>query len=95
MSHHHLTLAAIAVLFLTGCDRDVEYYQAHTDEAQAKLGECLKMDNPKEDNECNAAAAALNSTLSDRLSRYSNSIIPCFLYACWIDANRFSWRFSI
>jgi len=72
MPHRFLPLAAVAVLFLAGCSRDVAYYQEHTDEAQAKLEECLKMDNPKEDKECNAAAAALKKNLKNTVNNLLN-----------------------
>ncbi len=63
-----LPLTAAALLLLSSCSRDVQYYQEHTDEAQAKLGACLKMDNPKEDEECNAAAAALKKNLENTVN---------------------------
>ena len=68
MTQRFLPLTAAALLLLAGCSRDVQYYQEHTDEAKAKLGDCLKMDNPKQDEECNAAAAALKKNLENTVN---------------------------
>lgn len=68
------SLTAIALLFLSGCSRDVEYYQKHTDEAQTKLGECLKMDDPRQDEECVAAAEALKQSLENSVNNLMNLV---------------------
>ena len=68
MTQHILPLTAAALLLLSGCSRDVQSYQENTDEAKTKLGECLKLDNPKADDDCPAASAALKKNVENTVN---------------------------
>jgi len=63
-----LYAVAAAALLLSACSHDVEYYQKHTDEAQKKVSECLKMDDMSKDKECQAATDALKKNMQNTLN---------------------------
>ena len=63
-----LFAVSAAALLLGACSHDVEYYQKHTDEAQKKIAECLKMDDMSKDKECNAATEAVKKNMQNTVN---------------------------